>query len=404
TIELMLEKLTPFDIFGECDDDKTYMQSVITFKEDSDSFDMRTWIRLERMSITDNNPVNDFIRQYGWSIVFFDEDKTVNSTFATIFYDILTTRDSQLKSLRLYSSYFTAHGFNRLDSIIKRTPNFKDIGLYMYINTDNGLEKAYSLLSQYGPILSVLQLFSASLEDWLPWVASAFPTRNCFPNLVSFNLMSFNASKLPSRCVPWIVAMVSAPPQATSSSLHSQSLSQGIVDTYNIQSESESTESWTALRKIMLRNVQLQPKEWKTLMEAIDLSELQHLNLYMSNITYEAFKLLVDRIPDNNTSKMPFKTLNIMRTTDLAKNTGLRAILKELRKKAPLLYHLDLHRSNITREAFKLLVDRIHDNNTSKAPFMMLNIADTGLYSSDSHAVLNELRRKAPLVEIIGTY
>ncbi|KAF9982074.1 hypothetical protein BGZ65_003265 [Modicella reniformis] len=94
--------------------------------------------------------------------------------------------------------------------------------------------------------------------------------------------------------------------------------------------------SWTALRKIILYNVQLQAAEWKTVIEAIDLSDLQHLNLYCSNITHEAFKLFVDRIPGNNTSKVPFKTLDIS-YTGLAKS----AMLVELRKKAPLVKILD---------------------------------------------------------------
>ncbi|KAF9943660.1 hypothetical protein BGZ65_000524, partial [Modicella reniformis] len=76
-----------------------------------------------------SNPVNDFIRQYGWSIVLFDEDLTKNSTFAAILDDIPTTRDSQLESLRFHNSQFKADGFDRLEGIIKRSPTFKDLGL-----------------------------------------------------------------------------------------------------------------------------------------------------------------------------------------------------------------------------------------------------------------------------------
>ncbi|KAF9952482.1 hypothetical protein BGZ65_005228, partial [Modicella reniformis] len=115
SVELMEENLVPFDIFGECDYNNTYIQSHLSFTEDSNSFDMRTWIRLrDNMSITDNDPVNDFIRQYGWSIVLFDEDETKNSTFAAILDDIPTTRDSQLENLLISLKLIQPHGPPRI--------------------------------------------------------------------------------------------------------------------------------------------------------------------------------------------------------------------------------------------------------------------------------------------------
>ncbi|KAF9916586.1 hypothetical protein BGZ65_000234, partial [Modicella reniformis] len=86
------------------------------------------------MSIATSNPAYGFIRQYGWSIVLFDEDYTKNDTFAAILDDIPTTRDSKLESLRFNCHYFITDGFDRLDSIIKRSPNFKDLGLYVILD------------------------------------------------------------------------------------------------------------------------------------------------------------------------------------------------------------------------------------------------------------------------------
>ncbi|KAF9988330.1 hypothetical protein BGZ65_007435 [Modicella reniformis] len=220
TIELMKERLTPF---GEFSSYRNYIQSVITFSEDLTSLSMR-------MCFTDKDQVNDFIRQYGWSIVFFQETSTENDRFTAT------------------------------------------VGRYTYRQR-----------------LSVRK--------------------------------------------PRIVAIVSAPPQVTTSFSPAQSFSRNIVDK-SAQSESESKWSWTALRKVVLRNVKRQPKEWKTVTEAIDLSELLHLSLHMSNITHESFKLLIDRIPDNNTSKCPFKTLDI-RHTNVVLST--RTLLEELWRKAPLV-------------------------------------------------------------------
>ncbi|KAF9951219.1 hypothetical protein BGZ65_006098 [Modicella reniformis] len=291
--------------------------------------------------LQNSNPVNDFIRQYGWSIVFFDEYRTHNNTFAAILDDIPTTRNSQLESLRFNTDWFKADEFDRLDSILRRSPNFKDLGMYIWLTSEIHLEKAQSLLSRYGSKLSVLRLLSDSFKERLPRIASSFPIRNRFPNMVLFELWNSITSPpyLLSSCVPWIVAMVSAPPQVTSSPLISQALSRGIVDKHNSKSGSVTTGSWTPLKKIVLHKVQLQSNEWKTVIKAIDLSELQYLDLSMSNITHEAFKLLVGRILDNNTSRMQFKTLNVV-DTGIAGATDSRAVLKEL-KKGPLVKILE---------------------------------------------------------------
>ncbi|KAF9988328.1 hypothetical protein BGZ65_007433 [Modicella reniformis] len=252
------------------------------------------------MHFTDVDPVNDFIHKYGWSIVFFDENTTNNNTFAAILDDIEIPigRDCQLECLRFDSSYFTTDESDRLDKIIERSPNFEDLGLYILLVNENNFRMAQTLLHRYWSMLSVIRFNSWSLENWLPQIVSSFTTRNCFPNLVSFDLQSWGSQSLSSSCVPWIAAMVSAPPQATSSTLDSQSLSHDIADTHNAQCESESTIPWRALRKIVLHEIKLQPEEWKTVIEAMDLSKLRHLDLWSSNISHEAFRTLIDRVPD----------------------------------------------------------------------------------------------------------
>ncbi|KAF9941725.1 hypothetical protein BGZ65_001853 [Modicella reniformis] len=308
TLEMMIVGLKSFDVLADCDD-YTYIQSILSFAEDSNAFGMRTWIRLQnKMSSMDNDPVNDFIRQHGWSIVFFDENKTKNDTFAAILDDIPSTRAAQLESLRFNTINFTASGFIRLDKIIQRSPNFKGLGLNVHLSEQGSLEMAQSLLSQYGTQLFSLELYGY-VEKWLPEIASSFPTRDSFPNMASLKLKS----NPPSRCIPWIVAMISSPSQILVSSSSDRSLAKNVVDKRSTRSDSEVTGSWTKLRRFRLRFAKLQPEEWRQLIQAIDFSVLEDLGFYESNFSREQLKLLIDCIP-NNIHEVPLKTLDLLYT------------------------------------------------------------------------------------------
>ncbi|KAF9986743.1 hypothetical protein BGZ65_006445 [Modicella reniformis] len=329
TIKLMEENLTPFDVFGECSVYQTYIQSVLTFTEDSNSYHMRTWIRLrDGMCITDEDPVNDFVHQYGWSIVFFDEGLTCNNVFAAIL-DSIGPKVSQLETLRFNTFKLTFSEFDRLDKIVKRAPNFKELGLYIRIEWHSQLQMVQSLLDQYGSMLTLLHLHSTHLGAWVSRFAGFFPTRDSFPRLASFGLHFSHDLDFVSTCVSWTVSMISAPRRASVPRLLSIYFPQEAVESTHL--ELESTEP---LRRISLTQAFLEPKDWRTLIEAVDLSELQHLDLWKSNFSEEHFKLLVERIPGDNIYKVPLRTLDI-RSTSLAGSPDLSSMLAELREKAP---------------------------------------------------------------------
>ena len=84
----------------------------------------------------------------------------------------------------------------------------------------------------------------------------------------------------------------------------------------------------TRLKRIDLSELKLQTEEWKSVIEAIDLSELQILSFFKSNLPLVGLQLLVDRIPDNPS----LKTLDIRFT-----HSNPRSLLDTLRRKAPSL-------------------------------------------------------------------
>ncbi|KAK3821863.1 MAG: hypothetical protein J3Q66DRAFT_427847 [Benniella sp.] len=349
TFELANENLDPFDVLNGHDGQ---LQCHLSFPEGSRSFNMRTWIRTGGMA--NEAIVSNFVTHYGWSVVFFDKGEPArfvgsvappsfefdgyhrSSNALTTFSEMSETKTPQLESLVIDFRDSWSGGVDLLDNIIQRSPNFKDLGLY--VGNPNGneqLQLSLSLLKRHGARLWNLRL-NGYEADVFSGVASAFPTRNNFPRLESLELWPWgSATAITLKVTLWIVFMVSAPFQSPTSPSASQRLSQDTI----ADSKSELARSWTPLKKVLLRQVELRPAGWRRVIEALDISTLEHLDLMWSNIVQEQLELLVDRITDSNVPHIPLKTLNIVDTT-LIKTTDpdiLGSTLAKLRKKAPLV-------------------------------------------------------------------
>ncbi|KAK3807236.1 MAG: hypothetical protein J3Q66DRAFT_418262 [Benniella sp.] len=331
TLDFVDQDHTPFDVLASRDDN-THIQCHLSFPKDSKSFDMRTWIGLQT-GMWRADPVSDFIFQYGWSIVFFDgclEDCNILTTFN----NMPNTETPRLESLMADSRDMIAQLSTRRHSL---TP-YKDLGLYVG-NILGGQIQTLSLLRQYGAILSKLHIYGSD-SVFFSSVAFTFPTRDNFPALESFELWPFESTIIPPNYTPWIVAMVSAPPQSLASLPASQHPPQDTGTGGQINhGASGSPRSWTPLKKVMLRRVELWPEEWRRIIEALDVSALEYLDLKWSNIVQEQFEMLVNRVTSNIEPNMTFKTIDI-RDTNLAQTNGsgtLDAIFARLRKWAPLV-------------------------------------------------------------------
>ena len=296
--ELMDESLEPFNELGSRDD-ISHIQSHLSFLEGSSSFDMRTWIRLgDWMFEKDVGPVRSFVRQYGWSIVYFDGSIINGNAFTSVLNHMSDARIFQLERLMIHSSDFLEDGVNHLDNMIIQSPEFKGLGLYV---GNWRLERAPLL----HPTLSRLQLFGGNSKVFSS-IALSFPTRRSFPALESLELRPDSDCQLPLNFSSWIMAMVSATPQGLSlpSSSHSR------LDTVAEQSahcELNPVRSWMPLRKVMLRQVWLQNKEWTSVIEAMDTSALEYLDLKDANIDTWQFQQLVDRMEGNKVFILPPK-------------------------------------------------------------------------------------------------
>ncbi|KAF9348110.1 hypothetical protein BGX34_002667, partial [Mortierella sp. NVP85] len=337
TFELMDEGLEPFDVLALRSKFYTPIQSHLSFSKGSKSFEMRTWVRLQmRISITD--PIFAFIRQFGWSIVHIDGFIDRTNLFEGLLNNILKPGTSQLESLTIHSRDSDDNRSKQLDSIIQQSPNFKHFGLYVTTRDEKRLQDAALLLNRYGAILSKMVVFG-NRADTLSGLASSFPTRKSFPVLGSFEMWPDSGTSIPPDVVSWIVAMVSAPPQTLVSSSTSQPLLlKDINATQNAPSGSESALSWTPLKKVLFRFLSLQREEWNRVIEAMDVSALEHLDFWTSNIAQEQFERLVDRIAGTGLSCLPLKTILIedsgfYKTID---SETLNGLVARLRTKAPM--------------------------------------------------------------------
>ncbi|KAG0220711.1 hypothetical protein B0O80DRAFT_502550 [Mortierella sp. GBAus27b] len=319
TFELLDKALAPFDESGECDD-STHITIKLSFTEDTTSFGMQTWIRLQnRTLITAKHPVSDFVRQYGWSIVYLKGPWTFSDYFAATLAQTVSQRECLLKTLEFDPSSLTPLGFHGLERTLKRLQDSACLKVLLSnLEKRDQVEKAHSLFTRYGGILQEIELHICSSEQWLPRISSSFPTRSNFPRLSSFGVEFKSRSSPSSSCISWVAAMVSAPPQSSAS-----------------ESTPSTTGLWGALEEFSLRRVELRSEEWRKVIEAIDFTALQHLIFRDTNFSHDQFKLLVAFF--NSSSGTTLKTFDI-RETDFVMNPDSRSILLRNRISANIIF------------------------------------------------------------------
>jgi hypothetical protein len=89
------------------------------------------------------------------------------------------------------------------------------------------------------------------------------------------------------------------------------------------------------LKRFSLKWAVLQPGEWKEVIEAIDLSTLQHLSFEGSNFSQTQFGLLVDRFFDQDfRTSSPLSSLNLCHT-DVDCGADTQMLCEKLRNKVP---------------------------------------------------------------------
>ncbi|KAF9360695.1 hypothetical protein BGX34_007622 [Mortierella sp. NVP85] len=130
TFELMDEGLVPFNEESDFDTE-THIHCVLTFKEDN-GFEMCSQVRLQcDKLVTEEDPICDFILQYGSSIEFFDAPLTFSNHLAAILDEMTSSGASRLKRFNVDPLSLSKPGRKHLRSILDRLANSSDLGIYM---------------------------------------------------------------------------------------------------------------------------------------------------------------------------------------------------------------------------------------------------------------------------------
>ncbi|KAG0303209.1 hypothetical protein BGZ98_006893 [Dissophora globulifera] len=212
---------------------------------------------------------------------------------------------SQLEVLVLDTSQLSHFGLDCLDRVIARSTRLKRLGFYIpNLEAFSQQVKALRLLKLYGTKVNVLGLGGRSVETWLPALQGLYPTKASLPALHTLELYNTRSKCLPTSCIQWICALISAPPRSPPST----SVPQLMVSIPGRHSNVK------VIHDLGLRNLVLAPESWKTVLSALDFSVLRKLNLSGSNITLTELEHLVECISGNDDPIAPLKELSVTDT------------------------------------------------------------------------------------------
>ncbi|KAF9360961.1 hypothetical protein BGX34_007395 [Mortierella sp. NVP85] len=314
SFELMDEGLAPVDMYELSNSLYGHITSTLKFSKDAKAFDMFADVKFPNSS-SEYGPVLDFVRNYGWAVETLVASSLLNNEHAEIILGAIRDRGSRITTLDIVPVAISADGYNNLDEIIKMSPNLVSLGLWCpFLGIKSAVGRAEATIGRYKNRLHNLRLSGTSIENWLPRIHDAFPTRDIFPKMCGLSITGHYGGIISGSCVRWIVAMVSAPPQSSSAT--------------------PSLESLARLKRLIL-SVAFEPKDWKSVMRSIDTTELEWLEFKGSNFSQKELELLVHQFVGNDAPPARLRTLCI--GNKLLEQEDVRALCATLREKIPLI-------------------------------------------------------------------
>ncbi|KAG0363953.1 hypothetical protein BC939DRAFT_183360 [Gamsiella multidivaricata] len=311
--------------------------STVHFADDSAAFDMSTRIKMGQTSRPSSDHLPQLFSRYGWSIKILEAiSGTLNDDLALKLDKTTEDNEPKLATLMLDPSGLSPAGVASMDRVMSRSDQLQDLRIYLK-NPLFGDRGDRRLLHRHREKLTELAVNVTTRDSHIPRLAKIFPTRRDVPKLKSLYFRNQAMAHFPQEFIPWLVAMISAPnnPSVQKSPLP-ESMRVPLAPP-SIKASTDTSPTWEPLREFKLLGFLLQPQDWRTLIEALDVFTLETLDFRYTNFSVNELRTLVQCIPDNS-SEVVLKYVYLKETmlSQQFHSSEIQSLCATLEKKAPL--------------------------------------------------------------------
>ncbi|KAG0006680.1 hypothetical protein BGZ65_005235 [Modicella reniformis] len=300
-----------------------------------DRFDMTSDVILKNLQKRPNMFDSwELLGQYAWSIERLYANSKFGDEVARLLDQGTDRKSPKLKYLELNPRSLTDTGIESLSRVIARSEH-----LEQFVLTLNNLDEERER-SKLGPLLGQHRLELTSLTargkapiQWISRIAELCPTRAHMPNMEELHLTFLDDPLLPKDLAQWIANMVSTPPALPPPLNRTSASGSNGCNSNRSSRNSSGPTTCRLLRRIKLKYLRLSTKDWETVINAIDFTELEDLSFELSNFSERELQRLVACIPDTDTTDIPLKSLNLRVAASLDSDTS--EFVQELRRKVP---------------------------------------------------------------------
>ncbi|KAI8594367.1 hypothetical protein EDD21DRAFT_421828 [Dissophora ornata] len=293
------------------------------------------------IEIDDDNPIDEkdipgVFRQYGWLIKELFTFHNFSDSLAALFEEGTRSTIPRLKRLFFNPWSLTPSRLDCMDQVIERAEHLDYFFLSLQgLKDKSRRDKADRLLRRHANKLQGLAMGGNTSNQWIPHIKALIPGRLSLPELTEFGLSDFDKPYLSRADVQWLAAIVAPLPTPCPPCLFPLHT----PPTSSSAALPDVSDTWTPLTKFSLRNFQLWPEDWRTLIEAVDFTALERLNFEGANFSFEQLQVLVNRISYYTKPKIPLEELNLRNTAleDSANPETISRLLMTLKMKAPQL-------------------------------------------------------------------
>ncbi|KAK3820114.1 MAG: hypothetical protein J3Q66DRAFT_166969 [Benniella sp.] len=252
-------------------------------------------------------PYYDIISRHGSSFKVLDARKGCIDDEIARSFEQSTVNNSKLGTLILDTWELANEGLECMDRVISRSKSLERFVIDQSISGAKFRDRATFLISRHGRKLTGLSfrvVESHQMTETIEWLVTTFPSRLECPRLSDFQL-TFPRIKgeIPDTYVQWLALMLTAPgPQPTTPSTETSDTAHAI------------SKVWSPLTRLCLQYSQFSSDGWKSLIEAIEFSTLEILDLSDTNFADEQLDLLIECVVKAY-KLVPLRTLDLMCST-----------------------------------------------------------------------------------------